>query len=109
METYSAVLLLVGDLGDSTRELSGLADGGKGGTKTHGDQGAKEEATGVETDDDVDLAVDGGVDVVDDVGDDHLDGDGVLEQGEDVLEEDALLGEVWNLTDESVDALEIHG
>ena len=107
--TYGAVLLLVGDLNGATRELSSLADGGKGSAETHGDQGSKEETTGIQTDDDIDLFVNSGVDMIDNVGDDHLNSDGILEQGEDILEQDAGLWEVGDFADEGVDAFKIHG
>lgn len=108
-ETYSAVLLLIRDLSDSAGELASLTDGGKSSAEAHSDQGAEEEATGIQTDNNVDLLVNGGVDVVDNVGDHHLDSNRILEQGEDILEQDTLLGKVGNIADKRVDALNVHG
>jgi hypothetical protein len=91
LEAVDTVLLLVLDDVARAGELAGLADGDEGGTEAHGDDGAEEEATGVEADNDVglDTGVDGG-DVRDEVGDEGLESERVTEEGEDVEEGDAL-------------------
>jgi hypothetical protein len=80
-------------------ELSSLPDGDETSAESHGERRAEEEPSGVETDDVVDLGdivlgEGDGVDVVEEVGEEHLERLGVSEEGEEVDEGDALLGEV---------------
>lgn len=80
-------------------ELSSLPDGDETSAESHGERRAEEESSGVETDDVVDLGdvvlrECNGVDVIEEVGEEHLERLGVSEEGEEVDEGDALLGKV---------------
>ena len=94
-DVRSILLLVLCNLALSG-ELAALSDGDKRGAETESDDGTEEEATGVEADNDVwGGSGEPGVDVVDEMGDEFLEGLGVLEQGEDVEEGDSLGVSVW--------------
>lgn len=93
LKVVDAVLLLVGDAHAGAGHLAPLADGHEAGIEAQGQRGAKEEAAGVEADDDVGL--DAALEDLQLEGAEESEvGGGVLEQGEDVDELDALDGEV---------------
>lgn len=93
LKVVDAVLLLVGDAHAGAGHLAPLADGHEAGIEAQGQRGAKQEAAGVQADDDVGLDA-----ALEDLQLERAEegevGGGVLEQGEDVDELDALDGEV---------------
>lgn len=89
LEQVLAVLLDIFSGGTGTGQLALLADGGEGDTETKGQAGAEEEATGIETDDDVGLSREGLGDLQLEGGDEGGVGSRVGEEGHDVDEVDA--------------------
>jgi hypothetical protein len=89
----------VGDLVARAGELAGLADGDEAGAEPHGERRAEEEAPGVEADNVVDLGdlvlgEGDGVEVREEVGEEHLEVLRVAQEREEVDEGNALLREV---------------
>lgn len=91
-----AVFLLVNGADGLTGDLTLLADGDESGTKLQSKGGAKEEASGIKTNDDVDLALaNAELKTIDQ----QLEGLGVLEDGEDILKQNSLGREIGVLAE----------
>ena len=103
-EGVGAVFEVVALRDDLGGELFGLADGDEAGVEAVGDGGGEDEAAGLGAEDDVDVLPD----VVPGEGVNHPRETGaVLEQGGDVVEEDAGLGEVGDGADERLERLAV--
>jgi hypothetical protein len=73
-------------------QLASLSDWHESGVQTHGDDRSQQETTGVEPDDHVwEVTCMRVEDVIDEVGDECFERDGITEDGEDVEEGDALM------------------
>ena len=85
-ERVLSVLEVVGHAGDFGGKLLGLAHGNEAGVKAIGKRGSEDESAGFDAEDEVNLAAD---EAMRQFVDEHGEADLVLQQGGDVVEEDA--------------------
>ena len=105
-EGVGAVFEIIGDAGDGGGKLFGLADGDEAGIKAVSERGSKDEAAGFNAEDEIDLLLEVvGGEGVNELGEAGL----VLEDGGDVVEEDAGLGKIRDGADEGLDVINVQG
>src|SRR6185312_15264242 len=104
LERINAVFELVIPLDGVRRELAGLADGHESGVQAIGERGTKDEATGLDSQDQVDFRAEI---VFGQSINQRREADVVFEKRGDVVEQNAFLGEVGNFADQLLQVLAV--